>query len=131
MYKRFEVRKGKKIMVDIISKYWDEPISFESVDISPRGLFVKTYYPLEPGEIVVVCFKLTPYEREFIFFGEVVRAQLTRRKSDYGTPGMAIQFKDITPYERLLIREALRNVPPPLPRIIELTQIKSIGVCSL
>jgi hypothetical protein len=54
-------------------------------------------------------------ELAFDFFGEVVRVNLLRRRSDRGWPGFGVRFLDAKPLDRLRIREALRNTPPPLP----------------
>jgi len=126
-YKRFEVRKGKSLRVEIMSHWWDEPIDFETSDISPRGLFVKTIFPLHIGEDVVVSFRLDNVEKEFLLFGKISRVEMPRRNSDIGEAGMAISFKDISAWERLLIRESLRYIPPPIPKIIKLNKIKGIG----
>ncbi|MFH1434644.1 MAG: PilZ domain-containing protein [Pseudomonadota bacterium] len=112
---RIELRKHYKRVVEVISDHWDEPVEYLCNDLSPRGAFLKTNFPLCPGENIVVSFKLPGADEEFDLFGKVVRVDMPKREGDWGEAGMAIDFMGITGKERFLIRQDLRKVPPPLP----------------
>lgn len=112
---RFEVRKAFRGGVDLVAGLWDRPVTYHCEDLSPRGTFLRTQFPLSIGETVVCSFKLPGSRREFDLFGKVVRVEMPRRKGDRGEPGMGIRFMDASPRDRLAIRASIRAVPPPVP----------------
>ena len=115
---RFEVRKAFTGSVDLIASLWDTSVTFLCEDLSPRGTFVRTSFPLSIGETVVCSVRLEDDDgqsRDLDLFGKVVRVKMPRRKADGGSAGMGIRFVGITPVERLRIRSCLRGTPPPLP----------------
>lgn len=112
---RFEVRKAFGHEIELVAADWDEPIGLPARDLSPGGVFVATELPLEEGSELVVSFWVPQCPGEITVFGEVVRVCLPRRRSDRFSPGMGVRFLDISPLERLFVRDALRGVPPPLP----------------
>jgi Tfp pilus assembly protein PilZ len=112
---RFEIRKGYSGPVDLVAGLWDEAVTYICEDLSPRGTFLKTSFPLSIGEQVVCSFALPGSAREYDLFGKVVRVEMPRRKSDHGRTGIGIRFQGTTPAERLQIRSSLRMTPPPLP----------------
>ncbi len=118
---RFEVRKAYRGSVDLIAALWDQAVTFLCEDLSPRGTFVRTSFPLSLGETVVCSVSLKDEDgmsRDLDLFGKVVRVEMPRRKADGGRAGMGIRFVGITPVERLRIRSCLRGTPPPLPMIL-------------
>jgi hypothetical protein len=112
---RFEVRKAYKGRVDLVAALWDQSVTYLCEDLSPRGTFLETSFPLSIGETVVCSFRLPGCDKEYDLFGRVVRVEMPRRKSDSGRCGMGIRFVGISPRERLGIRSSLRATPPPLP----------------
>lgn len=112
---RFEERHGFGGDVGIISHFWDEEIVHHAIDISPGGCFVLSELPLEPGDEVVVSFGVENHG-SVTAFGKVARSALPRRDSDFGLAGFGIEFTDLTPLQRILVREACRHLPPPLRR---------------
>jgi hypothetical protein len=112
---RFEVRKSFRGSVDLVAGLWDQPVTYLCDDLSPRGTFLRTQFPLGKGEIVVCSIRLPESKKELDLFGRVVRVDMPRRKEDRGQPGMGIEFLDIGPRERLAIRSSLRMIPPPVP----------------
>lgn len=109
------MRKAFGREVELVAADWDEPVELPARDLSPGGIFVSTELPLELGAELVLCFRVPACPREIAVFGQVVRVCLPRRRTDTATPGMGVRFLDITPLERLFVRDALRGVPPPLP----------------
>ena len=112
---RFEVRKAFDRDIELVAADWDEPVELAARDLSPGGVFVATDLPLEKGSELVLSFTVPDCPKEITVFGEVVRVCLPRRRSDPERAGMGVRFLDITPLERLFVRDALRGVPPPLP----------------
>jgi len=116
---RFEIRKSHKNLVDVVSDHWDEPIEYLCDEMSPRGAFLRTNFPLCEGEVVAVSFNLPGTRRDFAIFGRVVRIDLKRRRRDAARCGMAVEFLDATGVDRLLIRQALRKAPPVIPAYLK------------
>jgi Tfp pilus assembly protein PilZ len=112
---RFEVRKARPTRVQLISRFWDEPVEMTAADISPGGLFLPSSLLLEAGEPVVACFSLPGHRQEFQVFGNVAWVAIQRRATDLGEAGMGVSFVKTTAKERIGIRLSLRSVPPPLP----------------
>ena len=112
---RYEVRKGYRGPVDIVAGLWDQSVTYLCEDLSPGGTFLKTSFPLSIGETVVCSFRLPGTSRDFDLFGKVTRVEMPRRKGDRGRTGMGVSFRGASAMERLLIRSALRRVPPPVP----------------
>ncbi len=113
MYKRFEIRRQTALPMEIISSFADEPFCLTATNLSPRGAYLESELLPDLGEHLVCSFDL---ENAFCLFGEVSRVNLMRRKWETGRPGFGIQFLDATPKERLAIRQALRGLPPPVPK---------------
>ena len=114
MLRRFETRRAVARPIEVIASAWDEPILLATSDLSPRGAYVASELLPNLGETVVCAFDFGE-ECAFDFFGEIVRVNLLRRRSDRGLPGFGVRFVDARPLDRIRIREALRNTPPPLP----------------
>jgi Tfp pilus assembly protein PilZ len=112
---RFEVRKAYGGPVDLIAGLWDQAVTYLSEDLSPRGTFLRTSFPLSLGETVVCSFSIPGARRELELFGKVVRVEMPRRRADRGRTGMGIRFLGVSAKDRLLIRSSLRGTPPPLP----------------
>lgn len=111
---RFEERHGFGGDVGVISPMWDEEVVVSALDISPAGCFVLSELPLMVGDDVVVSFEVENHG-EMTCFGRVARTALPRRRADAGFSGYGIEFLDLTPLQRILVREACRHLPPPLP----------------
>lgn len=115
MHKRFETRRGASVPIELITSFSDEPIDLVACDLSPRGVYIKSEFLPEQGEHLVCSFELN-WGGGYCFFGEVVRVNLLRRRTDLGWPGFGVRFLDARPIDRLRIRSALRGCPPPVPR---------------
>jgi hypothetical protein len=115
MYKRFEIRKKTVVPIEVITNFWDEPISLLSDDLSPRGTYLVSELMPQLGEHIVCSFDLLRGDPSYCLFGEVSRINWHRRRTDTGRPGFGVRFLDIRPMERLKMRDALRELPPSLP----------------
>ncbi len=118
MKNRFELRRSIHIPIEVITSMWDEPLIFQTGDLTPRGAYVISDLMPERGEHIVCSFNLLDNSfqgREYCFFGEVTRVNLFRRFIERGRPGFGVRFLDTTPLDRLRIRDILRLLPPPAP----------------
>jgi len=114
MKRRFELRRAVRRPIEVISSLWDEALRFVTGDLTPRGAYVLSDLLPPTGDNLVCSFDLG-LGRPFDLFGEVVRVNMMRRRTDVGPPGFAVRFLDAGPRERLSIRRALLGLPPPLP----------------
>jgi hypothetical protein len=113
--RRAEVRKGLCIPIEVVHPDWGSPALMVSSDLSPTGVCLRGAAASTPGDPVVVTFRLPDRPDEFSFFGEVVRAVTSPGAPTSAPGGFAVRFLDVGPRDRLLLREALRRFPPPLP----------------
>jgi hypothetical protein len=121
---RYEIRKAYQTGIEVISSLWDDTVNLMATNVSPEGAFVATDLPLDHGEKVVVSFSLEKVRKEFTFFAEVSRVVLNRRISDYSVSGMGLKFLDAKPFERITIRDAVRRIPPPLPKSLRKKNVR-------
>jgi len=70
---------------------------------------------LRPGEIVVVSFRATVFNIGFHARGRVARV-LEGRRGGETCRSVAVEMTSLDAVSRLILRGALRNIPPPLPR---------------
>ena len=113
MYKRFEIRRQTALPFEIIGNLSDEPYLLTATDLSPRGAYLESELLPDLGEHLICTFDLND---NYCFFGEVSRINLMRRQREVCRPGFGIRFLDATPRDRMSIRQALRGLPPPVPR---------------
>jgi hypothetical protein len=111
---RRALRRAVDMPCAVVSRYVDEPLLYWATDLSPYGVWLDTSFPMEAGELVVVCFKPAIWwpGRELMVFAEVTRAARTRGKET----GMGLEFLDLDVHERRALSGWLRGRPPPLPK---------------
>jgi len=113
---RRSLRRAAHVSCDVVSTFWDEPVSHIATDLSEHGIWVQTLFPLAVGEHLFVCFAPPRWRqgREVLVSAAVRRVELCRRTSDPGSSGMGLEFLDLTDAERDQLRESLAGMPPPL-----------------
>lgn len=112
MQKRFEMRRGARVSVEVLSPVWESPLVLNSSDLSPRGLYIECENLLALDLPVVCSFSLS---RNYHVSGRVSRINRHRRKTDSGRPGFGVEFTHVRPLTRISIRADLRGLPPPVP----------------
>jgi len=97
---------------DVVARCWEAPFPHRIVDLSTKGLWLETSFPLPLGEEVVICMEPEGWRLgELFVFARVVRRN-TRRGA--GLPrGMGLTFLDLVAYEREEIVHILRRAPTP------------------
>jgi hypothetical protein len=114
MKKRFEHRHAIQCPIEVISAAWDEAVTLDATDLSPRGAYIESALLPDKGEDIVCSFRLDA-SKTFDFFARVERVNLLRRDGEIEGAGFGVRFLDATPIDRLSIRDRLKKTPPPLP----------------
>jgi hypothetical protein len=116
--RRQSVRRAVDLACDVRSDRWNGALPLAARDISPDGLWLASPFALDPGEQLVLAFRPPRWPvgcLPVVALGEVVRADMRRRRSDALPPGMGVRFVDIAYADQSLMQRALRGLPPPLP----------------
>jgi hypothetical protein len=116
--RRQSVRRAVELDCDVRSDRWNGPLPLAARDISPEGLWLASPFALDPGEQLVLAFRPPRWPvgcLPVVALGEVVRADMRRRRSDGHPPGMGVRFLDIAHADQTLMQRSLRGLPPPLP----------------
>ena len=112
---RREVRRAITIPCQIVRERDFRLIAETALDVSPDGMLVATDVDVEPGENVFVSFRATELGLWFDTEADVARVVRGRRPGDKGK-GIALRFSTMSRVKRLILRDHLRRVPPPIPR---------------
>ena len=116
--RRQNVRRAVELTCAVRSELWNGPLPLSALDLSPDGLWLASPFVLDPGAQLVVAFRPPRWPVgcwPVVALGEVVRADLRRRRSDSAPPGMGVRFVDIAHGDRGRMHGSLRGLPPPLP----------------
>src|SRR5262245_45785782 len=84
------------------------------VDLSPSRALVMPSDPVLTGERLLVSFEL-PHVPFWIDTEAVVARVLHGRRPGEFTRGIALDFHDITGFQRFMLEQSLRYLPPALP----------------
>ncbi|HYV47547.1 MAG TPA: PilZ domain-containing protein [Myxococcaceae bacterium] len=79
---------------------WNRPQTAEAVEISTRGVFLKTTAPLAEDRLLTLRLQLTDGTRPFTVLGRVIR---TVKGSLFRPGGMDVRFIDLAASDRLTI----------------------------
>lgn len=79
---------------------WNRPQTAEAVEISVRGVFLKTAEPLAEDRLLTMRLQLPDGSRPFTVLGKVLR---TVKGSMFRPGGMDIRFVDLAASDRLAI----------------------------
>jgi c-di-GMP-binding flagellar brake protein YcgR len=109
---RLTDRRNVDLVCEVVSRDWEVPFRHRCVDLSTKGVWMETSFPLALGEIVVVCMEPEGWRLGLLtVFARVVRRntpQIGQRR------GMGLEFIDLLPYEREELARYLRRgaLPP-------------------
>lgn len=116
--RRQSVRRAVDLACTVRSELWNGALPLAARDISPDGLWLASPFALDPGAQLVLAFRPPRWPVgcwPVVALGEVVRADLRRRRSDAAPPGMGVRFVDIAREDQSRMHRTLRGLPPPLP----------------
>ncbi|MCA9624393.1 MAG: PilZ domain-containing protein [Myxococcales bacterium] len=110
---RLSDRRHVDIVCEVVAPGWDVPIRHRCTDLSTRGMWLHTSFPLGVGEVVVICMEPRGWR-----LGELMVFARVERRAPHGGPGrprgMGLGFLDLRGYEREEIARLLRReVGPP------------------
>ncbi len=112
-YARRAERREVDVMCDVVARNWDEPVPYRASDLSPRGMWLDSTFPLEVGEIAHVTVRGTrPGEAPLELFARVARCTRTLRPLGEGRSGMGLEFLGVAADERTELRRRLRGLAP-------------------
>ncbi len=112
-YARRFGRRSVEVTCDVICSDWEQPFSHSMKNLSPNGVWLRTSFPREVGETVVLSFRPPHWDasREINVFAQVTRVTETRSSlSGRMTGGMGLAFMDLTSTEKRLIQAGLGHL---------------------
>jgi hypothetical protein len=113
---RTVIRRAVEVPCCVIRQKDDKVIGRRAFDLSPHGMRVAlSDIDIAPGDLLRVCFKATPMELWFYTDATATRILHGRRPRERGR-SLGLRFETLGALSRLILRGALRRVPPPLPQ---------------
>jgi len=85
---------------------WNRPQMAEAVEISTRGVFLKTAEPLAEDRLLTLRLQLPDGSRPFTVLGKVIR---TVKGSLFRPGGMDIRFVDLSAVDRASVEAYVRR----------------------
>ncbi|MSP25106.1 MAG: PilZ domain-containing protein [Myxococcales bacterium] len=108
---RRSTRHAVELSCELVSHYGDAPESRKCTDVSQLGMWIETDMPLHPGSELVVGFRPPAFEGpELLVFATVTRVRTGRKKSDRGTIGMGVEFRDLSRTESAILGDCLAGL---------------------
>jgi hypothetical protein len=111
---RSEIRRAIKLPCRVVRELDFQLLGTSTIDVSPGGMLVSSEMGVEIGDTCIVSFKATPLGIWFDTEATVTRVVEGRRPTDRGR-AVGLRFRTLDAVHRLILRGALRKVPPPLP----------------
>ena len=110
MIKRIEQRRITGIPVEVIATPDNRAQLETTTDLSPQGAFIASSLPAHVGQTLICSFKFPDDPRDFAFFSRVAHVQTETEPTPARESGFGVEFMDISPYQRLQLREKLRQL---------------------
>jgi hypothetical protein len=112
---RKTIRRAVEIDCCVVRQADGRILGQRAFDLSPYGMRVALKdVDVDPGDLLHVCFRATQQQRWFVTDGRAARILHGRRPKDRGR-SVGVRFETLDALSRLILRGALRKVPPPLP----------------
>jgi hypothetical protein len=112
---RQTTRRAVDIPCEVIGAGCDEPIAGRSRDLSEWGMWLDVpALPARAGEAIVVAFVPPGRTETMTVFGRVRHAEVARRGSRRISVG--VELVGLEWEQRAVLAEAVRGIPPRLPR---------------
>jgi hypothetical protein len=121
---RRSMRRALRLETAVMSDAWEGSVPLLATDVSAHGLWLESDLALGVGDELLVSF-IPPYwshSAPFQARARVARVALQRRRSDRGGSGMGVSFVDLREDQSERLSDALRGLPPPLPRRAPVTR---------
>lgn len=102
--RRIARRDPVALQASVYSRWFDRPVTVETSDVSPDGLFLESKLLLERGEKVMVTFAVPGTSHMIIADAEIVRVS---RENE--TAGMGLSFAALPDIDEHILRAALER----------------------
>ena len=113
---RQSIRRAIEIPVCVVRQRDEKVVSRRAFDLSPFGMRVDVSdFDVDPGDAFHVCFRATQMQLWFYTDATAMRVLHGRRGKERGR-SLGLRFDSLDAIKRLILRGALRKVPPPLPQ---------------
>jgi hypothetical protein len=112
---RQAVRRAIGVECQVVREHDFRLIGRFGIDVSPCGMLVAAHDPVLTGEPVIVSLRVPRTQRWFDAEGTIARVVHGRRPGDPGR-GFGVRFDRIEDEAEWLLAQALRDIPPPLPK---------------
>jgi hypothetical protein len=112
---RRSTRHAAKLVCQVVREGDFRLIARRTIDVSAEGMrVVLGDVDVKVGEALLVSFQVTPFGLWFDVEGKVARVIAGRRPGDRGRRAMGVKL-DLPAVTRLILRGAIRKIPPPVP----------------
>lgn len=108
------VRRAIRTECQVVTDEGFHLLGEETLDLSDKGLLVKSHASACIGETVFVSLRLPRGQSWIDAEGKIVRVVRGLRNGDQGR-GFGIRFERIDDFDLILLRSALDGVPPSVP----------------
>ncbi len=112
---RRAVRRAHSISCQVVREEDFRLVGETAIDVSPHGMLIKLRSDVEVGEKLVVTFRTTDFGIWFDSEATVRRIVHGRRPTDAG-PAFGISLDSLSNVHRFILKGALKNIPPPIPK---------------
>ena len=113
---RTAIRRSVDVACSVVRQRDGKVIGRKAFDLSPWGMRVAlSDAEVDPGDLLYVYFKATPQDLLFCTDATATRLLAGRRPKERGR-SLGLRFDTLDSVSRLILRGALRRVPPPLPQ---------------
>jgi PilZ domain len=112
--KRSAIRRAIKIPCRVVREADFQLLGTQTLDLSQDGMLLPTEMGVEICDECIVSFKATPLDIWFDTVATVSRVVEGRRPTARPR-SVGLSFRTLDSVHRLILRGALRKVPPPLP----------------
>lgn len=113
---RREIRRAVPLPCHVVRASDARCVATKAVDISPRGMLVRA----DTDDVVLddeyfVCFRTGTFDVWIRTQASLARVVEGRRTTDRVGFALGLDFANMDPVHRLIMRGAFRRVPPPVP----------------
>lgn len=113
---RQTIRRAVEVSCCVVREKDGKIVGRRALDLSPQGMLVELKdIDVDPGDLLHVCFKATQLQKWFYTDARAARVLHGRRPHERGR-ALGLRFESLDAVSRLILRGALRKIPPTLPQ---------------
>ena len=112
---RQTIRRAVEVSCCVVRQSDGKIVGRKGFDLSPYGMRVELKdIDVDPGDLLHVCFQATHLQKWFYTDARAARVLHGRRPREKGR-SLGLSFETLDAVSRLILRGALRKIPPTLP----------------